>query len=112
MFTRCVVGVLNSHSTQTFRIDSAEHRISLDQTITYTECRHQPGAVDSIRVAVSRNFFTYSGEENIVRYSQTNRVPGTGTPLRYSLLADRTARNMVGIAIGIILPSVCPSVRL
>jgi len=77
-----LIGVLNSRSTQTLRIDSAEQRISLDETITFTECPHHRVAdVDSIRIAVSRNFFTYTGEENIVRYSQTNRVPGTGKPL-------------------------------
>jgi len=56
-----------------------EHPITVDETITFTECAHHRVAdVDSIRIAVSRNFFTYSGQENIVRYSQTNRVPGTG----------------------------------
>jgi len=75
-------GVLNSHSRQTLRIDSVEHPITVDQTITFRECAHERPAVDSVRIAVSRNFFTYSGEENIVRYSQTNRVPGTGTLIR------------------------------
>ena len=75
-----LTGVLNSRSTQTLRIGSREHPVTLDQTITFTECPHHRIAdVDSIRIAVSRNFFTYSGEENIVRFSQTNRVPGTGT---------------------------------
>jgi len=71
--------VVNSRSSQTLRVDSVEHPITVDQTITYTECAHEAPPVDSVRIAVSRNFFTYSGDENIVRYSQTNRVPGTGT---------------------------------
>jgi len=72
---------MKSRSTQTLRIDSVDHRVSVEQTITYNECpHHRVAAADSVRIAVSRNFFTYSDQENIVRYSQTNRVPGTGAP--------------------------------
>lgn len=77
-YRRISPGVLKSRSTQTLRIDSVQHRISLDQTITFDECPHHRDAdADSIRIAVSRNFFAYTGQENIVRYSQTSRVPGT-----------------------------------
>ena len=79
-----LAGVMKSRSTQTLRIDSVDHRVSVEQTITYNECpHHRVAAADSVRIAVSRNFFTYSDQENIVRYSQTNRVPGTGAPLSY-----------------------------
>jgi len=79
------LGVLNSHSTQTLRIDSVEHPITVDQTITFTECPHQQPTIDSIRIAVSRTHFVYQDDDNILRYSQTNRVPGTGMLMLFSI---------------------------
>jgi len=61
--------------THTFRADADNYRFTLDQTIHYTECPYRPLLdLDVIRIGVTRNFVVYAGTEQIVRFSQTNKV--------------------------------------
>ena len=67
--------MLRSSTTHSFRADTDSYRFTLEQTIDYTECSYRPLAdVDVIRIGVSRNFVVYAGTEQIVRFSQTNKV--------------------------------------
>lgn len=76
-YRRISAGIIKSMSTHTFNVETDVHRFTLDQTITYNECAERPlSDVDVIRIAVSRNFVAYSGTEQIVRFSQTNKVAG------------------------------------
>jgi len=78
-YRRTSPGVLKSHSTQTFRVDGTPHRVVIDQTINYQECAAQPLTnVEGVRLSVTRNFVVYSESDQIVRYSQTNKVSATG----------------------------------
>ena len=70
----CCIGVIQVHSTHTYRVEGVPHRFKLDQTIKYKECAAAPPTVDTQRLAVKRNFITFDQRENVVRYAQTNRV--------------------------------------
>ena len=68
-------GVLKSFVTHNFRADTENYRFTLDQTINYNECAYRPLTdLDVIRIGVTRNFVVYAGTEQIVRFSQTNKV--------------------------------------
>jgi len=93
-----MVGVIRSQSTQTLRINGVPNLITVDQTINYEECAAQPlSDVTNVRINVTRNFLVYSEEEEIVRYSQTNRVvvPGAGgdTGVGYACRSARCGAN-------------------
>lgn len=71
-------GVIKSYSTQTLRVDGTPYQITVDQTINYSECEERPlSDISTIRLNVTRNFVVYSDSEQIVRYSQTNKISTT-----------------------------------
>ena len=76
----CSTGVIKSFSTHTFRVNSQQYRFTLDQTISFTECRGKPlSNLGTIQLSVSRNFLAYNTDnDNIVRFSQTNKIAPAG----------------------------------
>lgn len=80
-YRRTGPGVLRMSSANNYRVDGSPHRFTTEETIVFRECSARPLTdLVSMKFAVSRNFFAYSENEQIVRYSQTNKVylPGGG----------------------------------
>lgn len=74
-YRRVSPGVLKSFGSHSFRADAHTYHFTVDQTIEYTECSYSANAVvESVRIGVTRNFVVYAGTEQIVRFSQTNKV--------------------------------------
>ena len=67
-------------ATHRFQADAEAYEFSLDQTIDYPECSHRPlDEVSTVSIQVTRNFVVYAGTEQIVRFSQTNKVASEET---------------------------------
>ena len=70
-----VAGSIHSFSTHSYLVNQVPHTMTVDQTITYTECDAAP--LDDLvtqTVEVSRTFVVYDSTEQISRYATTNAV--------------------------------------
>lgn len=93
-YRRVGPGVIKLSSAHNYRVDGVPYRFTVDETINFKECPARPlSDLASVRIAVSRNFIVYSEKEQIVRYSQTNKVslPGVSEDPCQSANCDSNA---------------------
>ena len=72
----CVcVGLVKSFSVRTYRVNDVAFRYTWDQTLSFKECEADPSPrVQTMRMAVTRNFVRHSNKDQVVRYAMSNKV--------------------------------------
>ncbi|ELT91752.1 hypothetical protein CAPTEDRAFT_173985 [Capitella teleta] len=74
-YTRARAGEIRSRLTHTYRVNGVAKRFSIEQIIRYEECPAKPmDDLPAQRLYTTRNFITYNNDEQVVRFTQTNRV--------------------------------------
>ncbi|KAK3595925.1 hypothetical protein CHS0354_032433 [Potamilus streckersoni] len=75
-YRRVSTGYIRSHSDRIYRVNNVAFKYTWDQTIHYTECRHDPGrnVTDTMRLSVSRNFVVYDDNDRVVRFAMSNKI--------------------------------------
>nr|CAD7429100.1 unnamed protein product [Timema monikensis] len=63
-------------SSLIYRLDGVpvDNPFTVEQTVRFSECPHAPLNVSTVRLKVARNFISYEGRENIIRYAMTDKV--------------------------------------
>nr|CAD7200894.1 unnamed protein product [Timema douglasi] len=75
-YTRTEPGVMVAKSSLIYRLDGVpvDNPFTVEQTVRFSECPHAPLNVSTVRLKVARNFISYEGRENIIRYAMTDKV--------------------------------------
>nr|CAD7581448.1 unnamed protein product [Timema californicum] len=71
-----VACVMVAKSSLIYRLDGVpvDNPFTVEQTVRFSECPHAPLNVSTVRLKVARNFISYEGRENIIRYAMTDKV--------------------------------------